>query len=590
MPNRTSRTRDLAVERLTWTLLAALSGVGAGMTACGGQSQRTENDGEAGDPSGAGGRAGSPGTGGHATGGKGSDAGGAAGSVTIAGAGFGGSSAGDGVTAGTGAAGSGGTGVVTGGAGGEPPTGCAAAGPYGNLVSCESGFAHRPEVESCELPKRIRPSAEGGAAGEFGGAGSPEGPAPPVPHQCDSDIDCVDQPNGICLQVTYQPSPELVRVCQYPCSTDADCGSEAICTCEGQHYRAFTGEEVVVGVCHGATCKSDADCNGSLCISPIDAFCGTPRPSEFHCQSPEDECSGPGDCPAASYCSYSFTEFHYVCQGRPACGRPFLVDGEERVAPSIFGDEWSKLGDTVDCAGLDAELRVQVARHYVAAGLMEHASIAAFARFALQLLALGAPPALVEDTTRAIADETRHAKLCFGLAARYEGHATGPGPLALDGALAGVSLLEVADLVVREGCIGETGAALEAAWAADGAQDPALRALLSSIAEDELRHAALAFRFVAWAAGRDARVQALFTQRVAEARRAAASALQALPVTPSARAELLSAHGVLDERTRAEARRRALDDIVGRAALALPEPGHFTSSIGAESQPNSSST
>ena len=126
--------------------------------------------------------------------------------------------------------------------------------------------------------------------------------------------------------------------------------------------------------------------------------------------------------------------------------------------------------------------------------------MAAFARFALQLLQLGAPPELVERTTAAMADETRHARLAFGIASAYAGEALGPGPLDIERSLDETSLVDVVRLVVREGCVGETVAALEAREAAEHAleSDPG-RDCLRGVADDETRHAELAWRFVAWA-------------------------------------------------------------------------------------------
>jgi hypothetical protein len=132
-------------------------------------------------------------------------------------------------------------------------------------------------------------------------------------------------------------------------------------------------------------------------------------------------------------------------------------------------------------------------------GQMEHASIAAFARFNLQLLALGAPPELLEASTRALADETEHAKLCFTLASAYAGRALGPAPLDVSSSLEQRSLGAILDLVIAEGCFGETSAALEALEAADLAADPVIASAYSRIARDEEQHAALAFRFVRWA-------------------------------------------------------------------------------------------
>jgi hypothetical protein len=134
---------------------------------------------------------------------------------------------------------------------------------------------------------------------------------------------------------------------------------------------------------------------------------------------------------------------------------------------------------------------------------MEHASIAAFARFSLQLLSLGAPSPLVEACTQALADEAAHTKLCFAIASSYAGRALGPGPLDVERSLEATTLLDIVDLVIAEGCLGETSAVLEALASADTAEDPVIRAAYARIASDEERHAALAFRFVRWALEQD---------------------------------------------------------------------------------------
>jgi hypothetical protein len=581
----TSRSKDLAVERLTWTLLAALSGVTVGMTACSGRSERTEDASGAGD-SGSSGRGGSSGYGGTssksvggtgnvpATGGTTTATGGTtSGGATSGGATSGGATSGGAESGGTNAAGessagssseggaenagSGGTGT-----GGSSPR-CEGGRAYGELELCEGSFVHRPQVTSCAVPERLGPS-DGGAGGTPGTAGTGGTDSGPT-HQCDTDLDCVAYPHGFCLLTVADPAPP-VRACTYACTSDSDCNQGAICACSDEFERD-DGTTVALGICRPATCASDADCGeGALCISPVDAFCGPLRPSAFHCQSPGDACAGPADCGISNYCTHDGSNFQ--CIQRPACGRPFVVQGAARVAGFAAAGDWAEGSLGAFPSELSVELRAEVARYFAEAGLMEHASIAAFARFSLQLLALGAPAELVAEAARAMQDETRHARLCFGLAARYGNDDVGPGPLELSGALDQVDLLAVTELVFTEGCIGETSAALEAAWAADAAEAPELRAVLAGIAEDELRHAALAFRFVAWAAGRDARVKPLLARRLREAQLAS---VDVAPPVDRSRAVALARHGVLDTSTRSEARRRALEDIVSRATLSLAE-------------------
>ncbi|APR79285.1 Hypothetical protein A7982_04632 [Minicystis rosea] len=229
------------------------------------------------------------------------------------------------------------------------------------------------------------------------------------------------------------------------------------------------------------------------------------------CDNPSEECQtpGPAGCPDKSEvensccnvaaagpsikngeCCYQF------CEG-PCCGRPFTVAGHARTAGVTARDDWhapqqreASLGDEARAALVDA---------WLTDAQMEHASVASFARFTLELMALGAPADLVEASQRASLDEIEHARLCFGIAARLAGRTFGPAALDLGGALRTSSLAEGAAHAVREGCIGETIAALTARAQLARAEDEGIRRVLARIAEDEEAHAALAFRFVAWA-------------------------------------------------------------------------------------------
>jgi hypothetical protein len=198
---------------------------------------------------------------------------------------------------------------------------------------------------------------------------------------------------------------------------------------------------------------------------------------------------------------------------------------------------------------------------------MEHASIAAFARFTLQLLQVGAPPALIADSGRAMNDETRHAQLCFTLASQYAGGPMGPGPLNISGALDTSSLLEIVLTTIEEGCIGETIAALEAAEGAEHAQDPAVRVVLEQIRVDELRHSELAWRFVSWALKSGDRalhtaVCAAFAQLEIEAKTDAPGELTALD-------EQLLTCGIVGPSVARQLRLQALRSVVLPCARAL---------------------
>lgn len=209
--------------------------------------------------------------------------------------------------------------------------------------------------------------------------------------------------------------------------------------------------------------------------------------------------------------------------------------------------------------------RARVRDEWARAAQVEHASIASFDRFSLQLLAVGAPPSLIEAAHRAAIDEVRHAQLSFAVASIYAAQSLGPGPLSLTpNAFADFSPAFVVRSAVEEGCVGETLAAAEAQAACDRAAPGALRQVLMAIADDEAEHAALAYRFAAWALG------ALGTdvRRAMETGFDAAIA-QVSPLTTNvvatqdAQGDLwIEAHGRLSASTRLEQRAKALADVV----------------------------
>lgn len=198
--------------------------------------------------------------------------------------------------------------------------------------------------------------------------------------------------------------------------------------------------------------------------------------------------------PAKGQCCY-----HVIIGG--CTGRPYLVDDESRTASLRAGSAAGWTGGIAPrIEDLEPALRAQIAEAWARDGLGEHASIPSFGRFAFELLAVGAPADLVTDAHRAAIDEVNHARLCLGLASAYAGAPIEPGPFPFGGLVAiDADLARMAARVAREGCIEETAAALQVAEQLLVAQDPAVRAALAVIAEDEARHAELAWRTVAWA-------------------------------------------------------------------------------------------
>lgn len=489
----------ITADRLVRLRWLLLSAVSAG--ACGGSVTASPDNGGAG---------GKPTT--HATGGSsGAGTGG-----TVGGGGFGGT------------AGSGGAPLMHGQCVDPKPA-------EAGFVTCAGGLIHRVAQVACKRALPELPVACGVAPNTF---------------VCD----------GNKLEYCVEPGP-LVGVptkCAVGCATDADCAEGELCRCG-----AMTGS------CVAATCRVDADCaDGALCRQVITEHgfgCG--QKISFQCQLPNDACSSASDCgPGGGLgerCQPAAIGEALRCEPASggACGRPYLVNGTPRVASLEAQSDWAAaldahafLPDGVTCAAL--------ADGWNQLGLMEHASVAAFARFTLQLLGLGAPHELIVESNRALADETRHAELCFGLAASFGSATAGPGKLDGRGALDRHSLEDVVLDTFLEGCIGETIAALEASEARSRAKFPAVQHVLDEIAADEARHAALAWRFVAWGAAQTpalaAPLRGLLEQELERAGRAA----EALAERPQADDSALEAGGLVGQKTRAELRLHALREVV----------------------------
>lgn len=448
--------------------------------------------------------------------------------------------------------GSGGTGEVTGGVGGaggstggvgagpsEGPVGCLnptfPLGEETGYVLCEQGFYHRSEAGRCEqTPLRD---------GDVSDALAPS---------CVTDADCAELPNGRC----YGGQPPFgASSCVSSCETDEDCAADHVCFCG-----------TTANLCVPSNCKSDADCGGNLlCASyviPVNACSST---SAFACQLPSDDCTT--RCPTGQQCKVNVDAdpISRTCSSQlgtgGTCGRPFLVAGTERLAaPAARGDWQGGERAVPELSALTATERLALATHWQAAALMEHASIAAFARFTLELLALGAPASLVAEATAATRDEQRHATTCFTLASTFAGSPLGPGPLPVRDCLASVELESVAVTTFLEGCIGETIAAVEARELALTAADPMLRQTLACITEDEARHALLAWSFLRFALERGGRRLAA---RIADAWHAETERrVEHPPAAAVLSPERELALGLPSPDFRKEVRRRVLHEIV----------------------------
>lgn len=221
-----------------------------------------------------------------------------------------------------------------------------------------------------------------------------------------------------------------------------------------------------------------------------------------------------------------------------------------------------------DPARIDERSRTWNAEKWARRAQMEHASIASFSKFALQLIAVGAPPALIVRAHESAIDEVHHARYAFAITSRFLGRDVGPGPLQVAGDLLGdVSLTAVVAETVREGCVGETLAAAEAAEAGAQARDPAIAAAMACIAADEQAHAELAWTVVSWA------VQCGGGEVLECVRRNVASAVarfDGLPAIDAHRApDDFGGYGHLTDDGAQAVRRRAVAELILPVAAAL---------------------
>ena len=294
--------------------------------------------------------------------------------------------------------------------------------------------------------------------------------------------------------------------------------------------RTYSGN-VVVGL--DETCPHPDDVTrlktGCACpILQLEAVCGFVGSKRRVRQGRSSGCGESPPVEESRVCTY---EAVGVSSG-VCCGRPLVHEGHARVAPVVADGRWAR---TTALAPLALAERAVARAYWAEAGAVEHASVASFARFTLDLLALGAPPELVRGAQQAALDEVHHAELCFGIASALAGAPVGPGPLVVEGLSLSTDLVAFAVATAREGAVGETLAAVEAAARRAVATEPAVRAALDTIVADEARHAALAWRTLEW-----------LLEAHGEAVRPALDAVFAEPPSVEADTPAVESHGVID--------------------------------------------
>ncbi|KAL7544881.1 hypothetical protein ACHAWF_008239 [Thalassiosira exigua] len=242
---------------------------------------------------------------------------------------------------------------------------------------------------------------------------------------------------------------------------------------------------------------------------------------------------------SASYCAYkTSTGPAPVPTPYPTIiGRPFVDSGGSVLQASELAPEYVKV--SMDSSALDENKEDLEEEEGSATGnetfgtpaahlgtlagdwkrnsFGEHASVASFAAFTIQLMTNGAPLTLVEDSMRAGIDEIRHAKTSFAIASKLAGRTIAPNKLPESHHAFFHDMEGMAVATADEGCVGETLSALDAAadvdlinrvleGEAEGAKYSGvdkktlvwIRDELRTIAIEESSHSALAWRTIKW--------------------------------------------------------------------------------------------
>ncbi len=379
---------------------------------------------------------------------------------------------------------------------------------------------------------------------------------------CTSDADCA--PGGQCGHTKAIKGGTWCQ-CFYGCEVDEDCGDSGLaCACGGML------PNLPGSMCVQPSCITNADCPSGECgLGTYDDGCG--RQTFLACRSELDQCRTDLDCGGAAECSPRFAGGAFECVV-PSCdiGRPLVVDGRARTAQAVARSDWS--GDAPPGElSLSPAQRAAAALRYREIAAMEHASVASFSRFALQLLAVGAPADLLTATHQAALDEVRHAELAFSLASTLSGQPHGPGPLPEAAAPLRRDLISIVEALVHEACVGETLGAAEAALGARSASPRWLKGALEQVALDEQRHAELGWRALAWLLRGHPGLREVARQAFEQAESTHAAALpDELPCAPAA--------GLPAPRDVVAVRRATLAGVVRPCAQALlAEPrGHVS--------------
>lgn len=275
---------------------------------------------------------------------------------------------------------------------------------------------------------------------------------------------------------------------------------------------------------HGATSARATSAPETVCLPPeADGACPADADAlDRIAERKPDDCPELAEAGATKVDGQCCYEVRYDCSARVVgcsfSGGAWRIEERPRAEGARLVTDWHDPDlPRPEVGSLSRGERRLAALHWARVGAAEHLSIAGFQRFARDLQAHGAPPALLAAARRAAMDESRHARLAFTLASVFAGVPIGPSTrgrgvdldLDLGGDVDGPprrSLGELALATAQEGCTVETLSACLLDGALRGATDPVIAAVLRRMRGDEERHAALAWGSLRWMLSRDPRM------------------------------------------------------------------------------------
>lgn len=273
---------------------------------------------------------------------------------------------------------------------------------------------------------------------------------------------------------------------------------------------------------NGASSGASGTCQG---IPPITEHV------PYRAPSCDGGASGDAGGVGGDSCESQYQLCQRLCTQSPTRAIPtcYVVDvdgGEKTVTCETAGHPCGRRHEGL--APMQDEHASPVAQWLVEAAYLEDASVSSFEILARELAAHGAPERLVRAAEESARDEVRHARMMSSLAQRHGGRprrASKPDRATRE-------LLPMVIENAVEGCVNETYGALLAWYQSQHATDPKMRAAMTQIADDETRHAALAWQIAAWA---EPRLDVEARESVRTARARALDALESsLGAEPSA--------------------------------------------------------